>query len=192
MRAFRHDRSGPVSDDRRSRGFTLVEALTVLVLFLLLIAMTGQIMQAYGTSFRRLQRQGQDSLTGLLLLQSLRDELEQCQAVLDPGPGSTSNELTFQLIDPDFDPIPEPPFPATSPFVLAPPARLATIRYHLVSRQVWREATLGGTTTGLMAGEPFDSFSCQRLGDDNLELTLTVSLEGRVLECKSRVYRPRP
>ena len=177
---------------RRWRGFTLVEAMTVLVLFLLLIAMTGQILQQYGISFRRLQRQGQESLTSFLLIETMRAELEQSLSVLDPPIGSTRNEVTFQTLDPDYEPIPEPPFPASGPFVLAPPARVATIRYSRVGRQIWREATLGGITSRMLAGEPLDDFSCQRASADHLVLRLGVSLEGRTLTCKSSVYRPLP
>lgn len=173
------------------RGFTVMECLMVLFLFLLLLGSTSQVIQLYAQGAHRMRGQGQAGGELYLLLRSLSREVEQTRQLLTPSGAGPFHELTFVLLNPDFEAYPEPP-PSPPPMVFQarPPAELATIRYFLSGRQLMREVTTAGRTSLIVYAEPLDGFTTRLLPDATIELELSLVTEGRTLLCKSRVYRP--
>ncbi|MEW6284263.1 MAG: hypothetical protein AB1758_36955, partial [Candidatus Eremiobacterota bacterium] len=62
----------------------------------------------------------------------------------------------------------------------------------LSSLRLIREVTLNGSTTSSTVAEPFDGFTSEVLPDGNLELSLSLLIEGRLVACKTVLYRPLP
>ncbi|MEW6282731.1 MAG: prepilin-type N-terminal cleavage/methylation domain-containing protein, partial [Candidatus Eremiobacterota bacterium] len=111
----------------KRRGFSLAECLMVLLLFSLLLGMLGQVTQEYGASFRRMRTRGQEQGALYATLNALRTEMEQSQSVVRPTSGSDT-EVVFTLLDPAFEALQQPPYPAPTPWSAAPAANLASLR----------------------------------------------------------------
>lgn len=168
---------------RRSRGFSLVEALVTGLLFLFVVQIVGGLILQYSRASNHLA--GRDPALDLLdALTRAQGEIESAIQLVNPSsPDTPSDSLEFTRIDATTD-----RFPATRPtgWDVHLPQYLKTVRLYRFNNQLIREVERAdGTSTQEVLAEQVERFTVEWSGRRVKLKALLENGDGRELEVSS-------
>lgn len=157
------------------RGTTLVELMLTLALTGVMLLVVSQLASGYWRAFHASDRS--ELYGGSAIAAQIAWEAEQAINVLQPGNGSTSSVLEFEMLDP-FDPTRITPSTAVAPW--NPAGAVVTRRYEVVNEEVVRDDGSLSESLGQALG-----LSVERQ-DPQLLVTVSVQPQNSIYPCRAR------
>ena len=161
------------------RGATLLEVLISTAVLLVILGAAGSLIRSYSRTLQS-SRARQEVLQAAQALESIRQESEGALSIEQVGAGrlAFSKRLTAGWL-------PVQPGPVGSGWNPLEPARLARVTYRLEASQLVREDVYGGESDRQVVAHNLRSFGVRRPAPDQLELSLEVLCEQRVIPLQS-------
>ena len=172
----------------KKRAFTLMEALTTLTLFLLVMTVSGNLLQSLNDQHHWSGKKSQAFDAGEVALRQIEADARAAYSIVNPAPASTTpaNRLDLIRIDPNQTstllPNPLPPTLGTS-WNPDDPTCSISLNVTLTGNKLRRQC---GTIVTVLAVD-LVGFQIQNQGTNQLSVVLTV-LDGQIQSNLHRVF----
>ncbi len=149
--------------------------MIAMLLMGIVLTVFASLVQEYSRILRA--SQGSEALLEArqLILGQLAPDIEQAVTITSPS-GTASSTLEIVKFNPGVTRLPVPAEPPPATWDPRAAADLITVRYLVTGGILTRQ--VGGQTTPLLE---VDGFSCQRLADGNVRLTVSIQTETRLV-----------
>lgn len=181
----------------KNRGFSLLEVLVSMGLFLMIIGLVAALMRGYANITNASERHEASLEAARLAIESARNDIEAAVVLQEPsfGSGTPDDRLSLLRVDAEQVRLPlEMPDPAPANWDPYDPATTVEVVYEIDAENLWRTSSWqDGTVCRTRIGHGMTGFSASSLPDETIVLNLTTENLGgdqRTLQARA-VLRSR-
>ena len=183
----------------KARGFSLLEVLVSMGLFLMIIGLVAALMRGYAHVTNASDRHQASLEAARLAIESMRNDIEAAVILQDPTFGSSAPEDRLALLRVDAEQVRLPlemPDPAPAGWDPYDPPTMVEVVYEIDAENLWRTSTWQDSTVRrTRIGHGLSGFSVSSLPDESITISLSTenlggdqrTLQSRaVMRCRSQ------
>lgn len=163
---------------RARRGFSLLEVLVSMGLFLMIIGLVAALMRGYAQITNASDSHEASLEAARLAVDSLRNDIEAAVVLQDPAFASVTPQARLSLLRIDAEQVRLPlvmPDPAPADWDPYDPATTVEVVYEVEGETLWRTSSWDdGTARRTRIGHGLPGFSVSSLADESIVISLTT------------------